>query len=87
MQDAKDRAKDEKLRQLQRAGAEAVVAAETERLGICIKPVFDKEKIFLDCTLDDSTVIHLRTDYRKFTAGSVGIFRFLERMDGISKQK
>ena len=38
------------------------------------KNVFDEEKILLDCTLSDSTVIHLRTDYRNFTLGSPGIF-------------
>lgn len=74
MDTTKEKAREEKIRQIQVAGAEVVLKAEKERLGIDIVPVFDEEKILLDCTLSDLTVIHLRTDYRNFTLGSPGIF-------------
>lgn len=82
MDTTKEKAREEKIRQIQIAGAEAVLKAEKERLGIDIVPVFDEEKILLDCTLSDLTVIHLRTDYRNFTLGSPGIFRFIGMMNG-----
>lgn len=82
MATAKDKAKEEKILQLRKAGAEALVRTESERLGIGIEPDFGEEKIQINCKMRDSSVMRLRTDYRNFTDGASNIFRFIELMAG-----
>lgn len=82
MATAKDKAKEEKILQLRKAGAEALVRTESERLGIGIEPDFGEEKIQINCKMRDSSVMRLRADYRNFTDGASNIFRFIELMAG-----
>lgn len=76
MATAKDKAKEEKILQLRKAGAKSLARTELERLEIGIELDFGEEKIQINCKIRDSSVMRLRTDYRNFMDGASNIFRF-----------
>ena len=72
--------KDEKLRQMEISGAEAVVQSLTEE-GFKVKSEFGENRVSLEFTLSSGKIISLQVDYTSITTGRDNIVKLIKQLD------
>ena len=72
--------KDEKIRQMEVSGAEAVIQSLTER-GFSVKGEFLENRVSLAFTLSNGKVITLQVDYTSLTIGYENIIKLITQLD------
>lgn len=72
--------KDEKIRQMEVSGAEAVIQSLTEQ-GFNVKGEFLENRVSLAFTLSNGKVITLQVDYTSLTIGYENIIKLITQLD------
>ncbi len=72
--------KDEKIRQMEVSGAEAVIQSLTEQ-GFSVKGEFLENRVSLAFTLSNGKVITLQVDYTSLTIGYENIIKLITQLD------
>lgn len=72
--------KDEKIRQMEVSGAEAVIQSLTER-GFSVKGEFLENRVSLAFTLSNGKIITLQVDYTSLTIGYENIIKLITQLD------
>lgn len=72
--------KDEKIRQMEVSGAEAVIQSLTEQ-GFSVKGEFLENRVALDFTLSSGKVVSLQVDYTSLTTGYENITKLITQLD------
>ena len=72
--------KDEKLRQMEISGAEAVVQSLTDE-GFNVKGEFGENRVSLDFTLSSGKIISLQVDYTSITTSRDNIVKLIRQLD------
>ena len=72
--------KDEKLRQMEISGAEAVLQSLTDE-GFNVKGEFGEHRVSLEFTLSSGKIISLQVDYTSITTGRDNIVKLIRQLD------
>ena len=72
--------KDEKIRQMEVSGAEAVIQSLTEQ-GFSVKGEFLENRVSLAFTLSNGKIITLQVDYTSLTIGYENIIKLITHLD------
>lgn len=72
--------KDEKIRQMEVSGAEAVIQSLTEQ-GFSVKGEFLENRVSLAFTLSNGKIITLQVDYTSLTIGYENIIKLITQLD------
>lgn len=72
--------KDEKIRQMEISGAEAVIQSLTEQ-GFNLKGELLENRVSLDFTLRSGKVVSLQVDYTSLTTGHDNIVKLITQLD------
>ena len=71
---------DEKIRQMEVSGAEAVIQSLTEQ-GFSVKGEFLENRVSLAFTLSNGKIITLHVDYTSLTIGYENIIKLITQLD------
>lgn len=77
--DSKQQLKDEKIRQMQIAGAEAVIQGFLDQ-GFKVSSEFGEERAEMQITLHNGKTITIHTPYESLTQGP-GVLTFIQKLD------
>lgn len=72
--------KDEKIRQMEVSGAEAVIQSLTEQ-GFSVKGEFLENRVSLAFSLSNGKIITLQVDYTSLTIGYENIIKLITQLD------
>ena len=72
--------KDEKIRQMQISGAEAIIQSFQEQ-GYRIQSAFNEERVEMRLTLHSGKTIQLHTSYASLTENTPGVLDLIQKLD------
>lgn len=75
-----EKLKEEKIRQMQISGAEAVIEAFRKQ-GLKIESAYAEERVELRITLHRGKTVRLHIPYASLTEGSVNVFDLIRKLD------
>ena len=72
--------KDEKIRQMQLSGAEAIIQSFRDQ-GFKIKSAFNEERVEMRLTLHSGKTIQLHTSYASLTENTPSVLDLIQKLD------